>query len=138
MSRVLSLLNDLVSLSGRTKSSLERELGLSSGYLSRILGRTDDIALSHLLPILEALGVTPGDFFRSACPQPAGPAASRSLLARLGSASESELDEKVLRALGRLLQSAGRLEALDPAREEPLPAIRKARRKPGSDPARSG
>lgn len=134
----MSLLNDLVSLSGRTKSSLERELGLSSGYLSRILGRTDDIALSHLLPILEALGVTPGDFFRSACPQPASQAPSRNLLARLGSTDQSELDEKVLRALGRLLQSAGRLEAPDPEREETLPAVRKARRKPGSDPAPSG
>lgn len=135
--RVMALLNDLVAMSGRTKSSLERELALSSGYLSRILARTEDISLSHLLPLLDALDVSPGGFFSRCCPDGGG---KRGLLNRVAAAEEDpDLDEqRILRTLVRLLQRAQNLAASE-AEPAPLaPVAKKVRRKQGSDPARSG
>src|SRR6185436_3198483 len=62
--RLAELLSLLVRVSGRSRRSLEQELGLGSGGLGRILGGTARLQMSHVLMILAALGVDPGDFFR--------------------------------------------------------------------------
>ena len=62
--RLAELLSLLVRVSGRPRRSLEQELGLGSGGLGKILGGTARLQMSHVLMILAALGVDPGDFFR--------------------------------------------------------------------------
>jgi hypothetical protein len=62
--RLAELLSLLVRVSGRPRPSLEQELGLGSGGLGKILGGTTQLQMSHVLMILAALGVDPGDFFR--------------------------------------------------------------------------
>ena len=61
--RLAELLSLLVRVSGRPRQSLEQDLGLGSGGLGKILGGTK-LQMSHVLMILKALGVDPGDFFR--------------------------------------------------------------------------
>ena len=62
--RLAELLSLLVRVSGRPRRSIEQELGLGSGGLGKILGGTTRLQMSHVLMILAALGVDPGDFFR--------------------------------------------------------------------------
>ena len=62
--RLAELLSLLVRVSGRSRRSLEQELELGSGGLGKILGGTGRLQMSHVLMILAALGVDPGDFFR--------------------------------------------------------------------------
>ncbi len=62
--RLAELLALLVRVSGRPRRSLEQELGLGGGGLGKILGGTARLQMSHVLMILAALGVDPGDFFR--------------------------------------------------------------------------
>jgi transcriptional regulator with XRE-family HTH domain len=139
--RVMELLNTVVAVSGRTKSSLEQDLKLASGYMSRILARTDDISLSHLLNILAALDVDAGAFFRRACKR-TRPDAESNLLVLLNEDADKEMEQQVLRALGNIMLAAGQLPPIAaPAPPEPPPASkrkRRARRTERSDPARSG
>lgn len=46
-----------------TQRGIERELGLSKGYLSHVLKGTTDLKFAHLFSLLEVLGVRPGNFF---------------------------------------------------------------------------
>lgn len=62
--RLAELLSLLVRVSGRPRRSIEQELGLGGGGLGKILGGTARLQMSHVLMILAALGVDPGDFFR--------------------------------------------------------------------------
>ncbi|HKH47724.1 MAG TPA: hypothetical protein VKM72_23955 [Thermoanaerobaculia bacterium] len=62
--RLAELLSLLVRVSGRSRRSLEQELELGSGGLGKILGGAGRLQMSHVLMILAALGVDPGDFFR--------------------------------------------------------------------------
>lgn len=55
-----------VRVSGRSRRSLEEELGLGSSVLSKILGGTVRLQMSHVLAILDAVHVDPADFFRMA------------------------------------------------------------------------
>ena len=62
--RLAELLSLLVRVSGRSRRSLEQELELGSGGLGKILGGTGRLQMSHVLMILAALSIDPGDFFR--------------------------------------------------------------------------
>jgi len=111
--RLAELLALLVRVSGRPRRSLEQELGLGSGGLGKILGGTTRLQMSHVLMILAALGVDPGDFFRWVYPfrgrssdliesaralgSPA-PEAAQPIL------SEAAFDERVRESLLRLLR----------------------------------
>lgn len=124
--RSAEVLSATIRVAGRSRLSLERQMGLSSGYLSKILGGTVELRMRHVFMILDALEVDPGDFFPVAFPQkhnPAGRKARRLMedvaaLLNQGHApdaiSEDELDEQVKRSLARLL-------GLDPVpgREQP-------------------
>jgi len=115
--RLTEVLATVVRVAGRTRQSLEGQIGLSSGYLSKILGGTVDLRTRHILSIVEAVGMDPGDFFRLAFPrrrQPGdGGKGARRLIEdvqdALGQSSIAEpeaapvFDEQVKRSLGRLL-----------------------------------
>jgi len=92
--RLTQLLDMLVRLSRRTRRSLEDELGLGSAGLSKILSGTTRLQVSHILMITAALGVQPGEFFRTAYPDgmPRS-AAIKSLRAALGMDPDAEQEE---------------------------------------------
>ena len=118
--RLAELLSLLVRVSGRSRRSLEQELELGSGGLGKILGGTGRLQMSHILMILAALGVDPGDFFRwvypfrgrsnelienaralgSPTPEAASPPG-------VPSSPDALFDERVREALLRLLRPGG-------------------------------
>lgn len=114
--RIAEVLSAAVRVAGRSRLSLEQQMSLSSGYLSKILGGTVELRMRHVFMILEAIEVDPADFFRVAFPQRFHPAASRTArrlmedvetLLNQGHApealSEDDFDEQVKRSLIRLL-----------------------------------
>jgi transcriptional regulator with XRE-family HTH domain len=114
--RLAEVLATVVRVAGRTRQSLEGQIGLSSGYLSKILGGTVDLRARHILSIVEAVGMDPADFFRLAFPrrrQPNEGTGARRLIedvqAALGQGPITEpeispnFDEQVKRSIGRLL-----------------------------------
>lgn len=113
--RLHEVLATVVRVAGRSRQSLEQQLGLSSGYLSKILGGTVELRARHILMIVEAVGLNPGDFFRLAYPPGAqlSPATER-LIEQVQEALGQEalppeprvataFDEQVKASLGRLL-----------------------------------
>jgi transcriptional regulator with XRE-family HTH domain len=114
--RLAEVLATVVRVAGRTRQSLEEQIGLSSGYLSKILGGTVDLRARHILTILDAVGMEPAEFFRLAFPRPqaqSSGANARRLIENVqealgqGPASEPpsspDFDQQVRRSLSRLL-----------------------------------
>jgi hypothetical protein len=62
--RLAEIISLLVRVSGRSRRSLEQEMELGQGGLGKLLGGKGGLQISHVLKILAALGVDPGDFFR--------------------------------------------------------------------------
>jgi transcriptional regulator with XRE-family HTH domain len=119
--RLADVLATVVRVSGRSRQSLEQQIGLSSGYLSKILGGAVELRARHILMVLAAVGMDPADFFRLAYPRPAQPGAegqearrlAEGVQAALGQPAipepdETAFDEKVKRSLARLLGLLGR------------------------------
>jgi hypothetical protein len=112
--RLAELLSLLVRVSGRPRRTLEQELGLGSGGLGKILGGTARLQMSHVLMILAALGVDPGDFFRWVYPFRGRSSElienARALgspepeLATLPAVADAAFDERVRESLLRLLR----------------------------------
>ncbi len=50
------------------RAEIERKLGWSAGYVSRLLKGTIEMRLSHLFAILRAIEVPPSEFFRYVFP----------------------------------------------------------------------
>ena len=67
--RVARLLAMVVRQSGRSRRSIEAELGLGSSGLSKILNGTVRLQMSHILSILQAVEVDIGEFFQVAYPR---------------------------------------------------------------------
>ncbi len=112
--RIAQVLSTVLQVVRRTRQSVEQKLGLSSGYLSKILGGTVDLRVRHILAISEAVGMDPANFFALAYP----PHESRDheaqrviadVQAALGQrppalfGSRAEFDEAVRQALARIL-----------------------------------
>jgi transcriptional regulator with XRE-family HTH domain len=115
--RLAEVLATVVRVAGRTRQSLEAQIGLSSGYLSKILSGTVDLRARHILAIVEAVGMDPSDFFllafpRRRHPNEAGRSARRIIedaQAALGQEPTVEpqaspaFDDQVKRSLARIL-----------------------------------
>jgi len=122
--RVTALLSTVIKVANVTKRELEKELGASGGYLSRLLSGKMGLSIRHILLICAAIGMEPAEFFHLAYPE--APAAgessgmARDILRRfqgLGyepkpglrsgaapSLSDEELDERIRASLGRALR----------------------------------
>jgi len=50
------------------RRALERQLGWSAGYVSRVLNGPIELKASHLFAILRAIGKPPAEFFRETFP----------------------------------------------------------------------
>lgn len=118
ISRLTEVLATVVRLSGRTRQALEQQMGLSSGYLSKLLGGTVELRVRHILLLAEALDIDPVEVFLLAWSdrrtEGGRSAASRRFIAGVQAAlgqsprsaapeAEREFDEQVKRSLGRLL-----------------------------------
>jgi transcriptional regulator with XRE-family HTH domain len=75
---------------GFTNREVERRLGVSRGYLTRLFSGVMDLRYDHVSEIAEAIGVDPEDIFRLAyppTPKPFTPAVQR-LRDTIGSSTE--------------------------------------------------
>lgn len=75
---------------GFTNREVERRLGLSRGYLTRLFSGVMDLRYDHVSEIADVIGVDPEDIFRLAyppTPKPFTPAVQR-LRETIGSSSE--------------------------------------------------
>lgn len=70
---VLNVLRTAMRVLGFRNRDIERKLGASPGYLSRVF--SGDIALRHdlIVDLARAMELEPGEIFRAAYPTPAGP-----------------------------------------------------------------
>jgi transcriptional regulator with XRE-family HTH domain len=66
----LDLLKRVVKSLGPTRQQLERQIGMSSGWASKVLNGEIELRVRHILTVLEVCGVEPWRFFAAAFPQP--------------------------------------------------------------------
>lgn len=103
---------------------VEKSLGLSYGYLSRLFAGTIELKVEHILSILEVIGLAPAEFFHLAYPRLPAPASESATRMRgimqgfqtpaaepapevLPAASSEEVERMMLSALRKLLGEMG-------------------------------
>ena len=62
------MLKMVIRAADRTGKEIEKELEMSPGYLSRLLGGGIELKVSHIFNILELAGMPPHELFRAAFP----------------------------------------------------------------------
>jgi len=72
VARLNSVLRSAIRLSDFSNRDIERKLGFSGGYLSRLFGGAIDIKMSHILDVCEIIGLYPHEFFQMAFPPEQG------------------------------------------------------------------
>lgn len=78
--RLLSVLRTAMKILDITNREVEKKLGLSYGYLSRLFAGTIELKIEHILDICQAIGLRPAEFFHLAYPRvqvPGTPAAAK-------------------------------------------------------------
>lgn len=68
VARVTQMLKAAVRFTGVSHRHIEREMGLSTGYLSRILSGKAELRIEHVLGVCRAIGLPPSAFFEAAYP----------------------------------------------------------------------
>ena len=111
VTRLTALLRDAIKLSKISNRSVERQLGLSSGYLSRLFAGVMELRVQHILEICGVIGFPPGEFFKAAYPTDA----------QDNGESEDPGASKLRQALERL-HPASDLDAPKPAAPPARPA----------------
>lgn len=87
---MIVVLKSIIRGLGFTNREVERRLGLSRGYLTRLFSGVMDLRYDHVTEIADVIGVDPEDIFRLAYPptqKPFTPAVQR-LRETIGSSSE--------------------------------------------------
>ncbi len=87
--RLITILRTTMRILGVTNRDIERKLGLSPSYLSRLYSGGIELKAEHLIQIPKAMGLEPAEFFHLAYPRRSQP----------GSRAAEQLRE-VLRELG--------------------------------------
>ncbi len=98
--RARGTLREVIRSSPLTQSEIQARLGWGRTYITQLLNGQKSLRLEQLLRILAALGIAPGEFFRSLYGQGGLPPAAGG--ARRGEAGLHRVDV-VLRALVELL-----------------------------------
>jgi len=78
--RLLNVLRTAMKILDITNREVEKKLGLSYGYLSRLFAGAIELKIEHILTICEAIGLRPAEFFHLAYPRvqvPGTPAATK-------------------------------------------------------------
>lgn len=73
VAETIAVLRTVMRLMDVSNREVERRLGLSPSYLSRLFAGTIEVRLQHILDITQALGLRPDEFFRLAFPKPPAP-----------------------------------------------------------------
>jgi transcriptional regulator with XRE-family HTH domain len=109
--RVGRLLESLIAFKKVPVRQLERELGLSPAYLSRVFRGAIELKLRHILDILEAIDIAPEVFFKLAFGDPQDQANLGAALAAVGlrrrapeppRLTKSDVQQVVLETLAQL------------------------------------
>lgn len=109
MLRLAKVLAEAVRFSHRTRQSLEQELGFSAGSLSKVFHGKTVLGLKNLLRILDALGISPKDFFAVAYEHAESSAEGKRIIRELAEsqggpkADDEDFDQRVRDALSRIL-----------------------------------
>lgn len=78
--RLLNVLRTAMKILDITNREVEKKLGLSYGYLSRLFAGAIELKMEHILEICGAIGLRPAEFFHLAYPRvpvPGTPAATK-------------------------------------------------------------
>ena len=106
--RLAAALRTTIRLSGVSYRHIERELDLSTGYLTRILAGQVQLRMAHILGICTVIGLPPESFFAAVYPPrpPATEAEARLIggLARLHPTLHKRDPESILRELQAFLE----------------------------------
>lgn len=73
---MLSVLKTAMRVLGFTNRDIERQLGLSSSYLSRLFSGTIELRFEHIVDIARAMGLEPAEILSFAYPQRREPSAA--------------------------------------------------------------
>jgi transcriptional regulator with XRE-family HTH domain len=71
--RLMNVLRTTIRLLGLSNRDIERRLGLTPSYLSRLFGGYIELKVEHVLAIARAIGLQPAEFFELAYPRRADP-----------------------------------------------------------------
>jgi len=71
--RLLELLRVAMRILGFTNRDVEKSLGLSYGYLSRLFSGSIELKVEHIFQILGVLGLAPAEYFHLAYPPKPSP-----------------------------------------------------------------
>jgi transcriptional regulator with XRE-family HTH domain len=80
--RILELLRTLSRMLGLTNREIERRMGLTPSYLSRLYGGFIEVKLEHVFGIARAMGLKPGEFFEFAYPSRTEPPSDAAIVIR--------------------------------------------------------
>ena len=68
VARISELLKTAIRMSGASNREIERRLGLSGGYLSRLFSGGIELKVKHILDISEVIQLDPGEFLQIVFP----------------------------------------------------------------------
>jgi transcriptional regulator with XRE-family HTH domain len=71
--RVLNVLRTSIRLLGLTNREIERRLGLTPSYVSRLFAGAIELKMEHVVSISRAMGLQPWEFFELAYPRRSDP-----------------------------------------------------------------
>ena len=69
VARIARLLKSAILLSEQSQRSIERQMGLSPGYLGRIIDGKLELRIAHILGVCRAIKMPPAAFFLAAYPE---------------------------------------------------------------------
>jgi transcriptional regulator with XRE-family HTH domain len=96
----LNVLRTSIRLLGLTNREIERRLGLTPSYISRLFAGAIELKVEHVVAISRAMGLQPWEFFELAYPRRSDPPsepfrAIRNLLREMQPSPESEAPQPV-------------------------------------------
>jgi transcriptional regulator with XRE-family HTH domain len=102
------LLRSLAKTRERSIRSLEQKMGVSDGIFYKVLNGKITMQMRHLLMIVDALEMTPAEFFEVAYPKTTLPAStSQKDLQEAREDEDADLEGKVRRVLLQIIGGAG-------------------------------
>ncbi len=117
--RLIQVLRVAMRILDVSNRDVEKRLGLSYGYLSRLFSGAIELKVEHILQILDVLGLTPAEYFQLAYPRKASPSESANRMRAIldgfgpitpeerppaGDLSPDELERTISRVLQKMLR----------------------------------
>lgn len=117
--RLIQMLRVAMRILDVSNRDIEKQLGLSYGYLSRLFSGAIELKVEHILQIVEVLGLTTAEYFQLAYPRRAIPPSDAAVRMRtildgfspsvseeraFGGMSTEEMEKMVARALQKILR----------------------------------